>query len=291
MTAEAARRYDRPTPTLEQPVTRIRPRTALAAAALVALGFAGARTLDTDRSAADVPAPKTIGYSRVIDLSHTIDPKIPLWPGDPKVRFKTVASFKKDGYFLRSFTIGEHSATHMNAANSFIAGNRKAITSYPASQRVVRAAVIDVRDKVRRNADYRVTQADIEAWEAAHGRIEPGTFVILYTGWQQRWGNPKAFFNQDRKGRMHFPGFAGATARWLLSERSISGAGTDTHGLDPGLDTAYATNTALARAHKLALECMANLDKLPATGATLILAPLQLRGGSGSPLDVVALVP
>lgn len=272
-------------------MSRLRLRTVLAGLALVALGFVAAKTLSAGRTSADVPTPRTISYSRIVDLSHVIDPQIPLWPGDPKVRFKTVASFKKDGYFLRSFTIGEHSATHMNAPNSFIAGNRRAITSYPAAQRVVSAAVIDIRAKVRRNADYRLTQADVEAWEAANGKLGPGTFVILFTGWQDRWNNPKRFFNQDKKGNLHFPGFAGATTRWLLKERGIAGVGTDTHGVDPGLDTSYATNTAIARAHRIAIECMANLDKLPVTGATLVLAPLQLRGGSGSPLDIVALVP
>ena len=207
---------------------------------------------------------RTITYSCTSSSStHPIDPRIPLWPGDPHVVFKTVATFKKDGYYLRSFTIGEHSATHMNAPNSFIAGNRKAITSYPASQPVVHAVVIDIRSKAAANADYRVTKADVLAWEAKHGKIEPGNFVILFTGWESRWSSPKRFINQDAKGNLHFPGFAGATTRWLLAERRISGVGTDTHGVDAGLDTAYATNTAIAKAHRIAIECMANLDKLP----------------------------
>ena len=217
--------------------------------------------------------------------------KIPLWPGDPKVVFKTVATMKKDGYFLRKFTIGEHSATHMNAANSFVAGDTTAITDYPAEQRVVPAAVIDVRAKCAANADYQLTQQDVLDWETQHGRIAPGTFVIMLTGWEDKWGSPKAFINLDAKGDLHFPGFAGATSAWLLSDRQVAGVGIDTHGVDPGLDTSYATNTAMAEAHKLVLECMGHLDELPPTGATLVLAPLQLKGGSGSPLSVVAFVP
>jgi hypothetical protein len=81
-------------------------------------------------SAAASSGAKTIGYSRVVDLNHVISPQIPLWPGDPRVVFKVVATMKKDGYYLRSFTIGEHSATHMNAPNSFVSGNTEAITSY-----------------------------------------------------------------------------------------------------------------------------------------------------------------
>jgi kynurenine formamidase len=232
-----------------------------------------------------------ISYSRVVDLSHVISPSIPLWPGDPHVVLDVVATMKKDGYYLRSFTIGEHSATHMNAPNSFIAGSAESITSYPAGQRVVPAVVIDIRDKAGKNADYQLTSQDVLDWETRHGKIAPNSFVILFTGWQDRWNDPKAFINQDTRGNLHFPGFAGATTKWLLAGRQISGVGTDTHGVDPGLDTSYATNAEIAKAHKIAIECMANLDQLPSKGATLVLAPLQLEDGSGSPAGIIAFVP
>jgi kynurenine formamidase len=234
---------------------------------------------------------KSIDYSRVVDLTHVISSSIPLWPGDPKVELKVIATMKKDGYYLRSFTIGEHSATHMNAPNSFIANNTEAITSYPADQRVLPAVVLDIRDKAAKNADYQLTKDDVLAWETEHGKVAPGSFVILFTGWQDKWSDPKAFINQDAKSRLHFPGFAGATTKWLLADRQISGVGIDTHGVDPGLDTSYATNTQIAKAHKIAIECMANLDQLPPKGATIVLGPLQLQDGSGSPLSIMAFVP
>jgi kynurenine formamidase len=233
----------------------------------------------------------TIAYSRVVDLTHVISPSIPLWPGDPHVVLKVVATMKKDGYYLRSFTIGEHSATHMNAPNSFIAGNPNAITSYSADQRVLPTVVIDIRSKAAKNSDYQLTKEDVLAWEAEHGKIAHGSFVTLFTGWEDKWNDPKAFINQDAKDHLHFPGFAQATTAWLLSDRQIAGVGTDTHGVDPGLDTSYGTNTAIAKAHKIAIECMANLDQLPPTGATLVLGPLQLQDGSGSPLSIMAFVP
>ena len=233
----------------------------------------------------------TITWTRVVDLQHRITQKIPLWPGDPHVRFVTVATMAKDGYYLRKFTIGEHSATHMNAPNSFISGNHEAITSYPAAQRVVPAAVIDVRAKCAADPDYRLTVADVQAWETAHGQLQPGTFVIMFTGWEDKWSHPKAFINQDAKGRLHFPGFAKATTLWLVEQRQIAGVGIDTHGVDPGLDTSYATNTEMAKTHRIAIECLAHLDRVPATGATLVLGPLALAHGSGSPLSVIALIP
>jgi kynurenine formamidase len=137
----------------------------------------------------------------------------------------------------------------------------------------------------------RWTRQDVVDGESTNGQIAPGSFVIMPTGWEDKWNDPKAFINQDAKGNLHFPGFAKATTMWLVSDRQIAGAGIDTHGVDPGSDTSYATNTEVANTHKIAIECMANLDQLPPKGATLILAPLQLQDGSGSPMDIIALVP
>ena len=268
-----------------------------AAVAVLAASAVACGATSSTPSSSGSPSPasaagaKTITYSRVIDLQHVVSPDIPLWPGDPKVVFKTVATMSKDGYYLRSFTIGEHSATHMNAPNSFIAGDKRAITSYSPEQLVVPAAVIDMRAECAADRDYQLCAEDVVVWEAKNGRLAPGTFVIMYTGWQERWSDPEAFFNIDAEGNLHFPGFAGATTKWLLSDRQIAGVGIDTHGVDPGLDTSYATNTQTTAAHKIVIECLGNLDQLPTTGATLVLGILRLKDGSGTPLSVMAFVP
>ncbi len=265
--------------------------TAGVATLSLAVVACGGSSTKSSSSPAAASAQRTIAYSRVVDLSHVVSPKIPLWPGDPHVIFTVVATMAKDGYYLREFAIGEHSATHMNAPNSFISGNTQAITSYSPQQRVVPAVVIDARKQCAADADYQLTKQDVADWESTNGQIAPGSFVIMLTGWEDKWNDPKAFINQDAKGNLHFPGFAKATTTWLVSDRQIAGVGIDTHGVDPGSDTSYATNTEMAQTHKIAIECMANLDQLPAKGATLILAPLQLQNGSGSPMDIVALVP
>jgi kynurenine formamidase len=233
----------------------------------------------------------TIAYSRVVDLSQVISADIPLWPGDPEVVFDVAATMEKDGYYLRSMTIGEHSGTHMSAANSFIEGDATAITDYSPEQRVVPAAVIDVQDKCAADVDYELTKQDVLDWEATNGELKPGTLFIMYTGWQDLWNDPKAFFNEDAEGNLHYPGFAPATSDWLVNERDVAGLGIDTHGLDPGSDTDYRTNMVLAETHKIAVECMGHLNELPPTGATVVLAPLQLQDGSASPLDIIAFVP
>jgi kynurenine formamidase len=233
---------------------------------------------------------KTITYSKVVDLSHVIASDIPLWPGDPPVEFETVAQMDEDGFYLRRFSIGEHSATHMNAPNSFHADGA-GIDAYSAESLVVPAVVLDIRDQAASNPDYALTRDDVLAWEQTNGRIPAGSVVILYTGWQDRWSDPQAFFNQDAEGGLHFPGFAGDTTRFLLDERSIAGVGIDTHGVDPGQDETFATNVQVLEQPGIVLENLTNLDQLPATGTTLVIGILRLKEGSGTPASVLAFIP
>lgn len=261
---------------------------------LLTAAVVGCTTLTPTQSA---PAPstaspmtKTIAYSRVVDLSHVIHPDIPLWPGDPPVEFETVAQMETDGFYLRRFSIGEHSATHMNASNSFVAGGQ-GIDSYPPEALVVPAVVMDIRPQAAANPDYALTVDDVLAWERQHGRVPAGSVVILFTGWQEKWNDPKAFFGLDEAGGLHFPGFSAEATRFLFEERQAGGMGIDTHGVDPGQDATFATNTMIAERNAIALECLTNLDQLPPKGTTLVLGILRLKDGSGTPLSVMAFVP
>ncbi|WP_460950727.1 cyclase family protein [Pseudomonas marginalis] len=227
--------------------------------------------------------------SKVVSLSHPISPRIPLWPGDPPVAFEDVASLEKDGYFLRRFSMGEHSATHMNAPNSFYADGM-GIEGYQPEDLVRPAVVIDVRGRTQSNPDYEICPQDIEAWEREHGLIEAGCVVLMYTGWQHLWNDPTAFFGLDAQGS-HFPGIGEAAIRFLLEQRQIAGVGIDTHGVDPGQSTAFVTNHAVLGRNGIVLECLSNLDRLPARGATLVIGVLGLEGGSGSPASVMAFIP
>lgn len=232
---------------------------------------------------------KTIAYSKIVDLTHSIHPNIPIWPGDPPVEFETVSQIKTSGYFLRKFSMGEHSGTHMNAPNSFYSEGAS-IDSYPPQSLVVPAIAIDIRDKSLVNADYALTIDDVLTWEQEHRFIEPGNIIILYTGWQEKWADEVAFFNRDDRGICHFPGFSKSVTQFLLKERSIAGVGTDAHGVEPGQDESFAVNRLVLQRQLIVLENLANLHQLPAADIALVIGILRLLGGSGSPVSVLAFV-
>jgi len=232
----------------------------------------------------------SITYTRVIHLSHVIDIDIPQWSGDPTVEFETVAELNNDGYYLRRFSLGEHSATHINAPNSFHS-SAVGIDQYPAQSLVVPAVVIDIRQATEVNPNYALTITDVLAWEEQYGEISAGCVVILNTGWQKKWLDKSAFLNHDAEGIAHFPGFGSDATQFLLDERQIAGVGIDTHGVDPGQDNSFAINRLVLQKPRIVLENLTNLDQLPPKGTTLAIAVLRLRGGSGSPVGVLALVP
>ncbi|MEH2150936.1 cyclase family protein [Nostoc sp.] len=232
----------------------------------------------------------SITYTRVIHLSHVIDIDIPQWSGDPTVEFETVAELNNDGYYLRHFSLGEHSATHINAPNSFHS-SAVGIDQYPGESLVVPAVVINICQATVVNPDYVLTIANVLAWEEEYGEISGGCVVILNTGWQKKWLDKSAFLNYDAQGIPHFPGFGSDATQLLLNERQIAGVGIDTHGVDPGQDNSFTINRLVLEQPRIVLENLTNLDQLPPKGTTLAIAPLRLRGGSGSPVGVLAFVP
>ena len=233
---------------------------------------------------------KSITYRRVVDLSHPIRPGIPLWPGDPPVEFETVAGIEHDGYYLRRFAMGEHSGTHLSAPAAFYAGGAGP-DDLPADALIAPAIVIDISAAAARNPDYALTIDDIAQWERRHGPIPTASLALLYAGWQQRWAEPERFINADGAGIMHTPGFGTDAARYLLEQRGAAGLGSDTPGVDPGIDAELSVSRLALAQTGIVLECLNNLDRLPPVGATVSIGRLPLAGGSGAPAGVLALTP
>ena len=237
---------------------------------------------------------RSIIYRRVVDLSHQIHPVIPRWPGDPPIRFTTAATLESEGFRLGSFSMGEHSGTHINAPISFHAQG-VAIDAYSADSLVAPAVVLDVRDQAASNADHCLDVSALAEWEEMWGPVPPGSVALLLTGWSGKWEDPRGYFGYDSRGKMHFPGFGLAATRFLLEEREVGGLGIDTHGLDPGQvpegEESFGINKLVLEQPRIALENLANLDQLPAVGCTLVIGVLRLEDGAGSQVSVLAFVP
>ena len=233
------------------------------------------------------------GNVRVVDLTHTLSPQAPYWPeGNTPSPFhaKVKETYQRDGYFGREIQIPEHFGTHMDAPRHFDPAG-KSVDQLPVKNFLAMAVVVDVSAAVRSNPDYRVTVADLENWDKAHGPMPRGCLVLLRTGWASRWPSEKQFMNQDAKGVMHFPGYSLEAARYLLEHVHPVGIGIDTSSIDCGPSKDFEVHHLTMSAGLYHLENVANLEELPPSGATVIALPLKLQGGSGSPARVLALVP
>lgn len=226
----------------------------------------------------------------IVDLSHTVSPGMPRWPGDPAVTFTPWADLAGDGYYLRRFSMGEHGGTHLAAPASYYPDGQTA-DGYSAAELVKPAVVIDVRAQCRANPDYGLTPADLLGWESRYGVVPSGVVVLLLTGWGERWDNPAAYLGMDAGGDLHFPGFGLEAAGLLLDGRGAAGLGTDTAGVEPGWDAGLTVSRLALSQPRIVLENLANLHRLPATGAVLVIGLLRLVGGSGGPAAVTAFLP
>ena len=229
------------------------------------------------------------GKTRVVDLSYAINDKLVAWPGDPKVFEATPnGTVEKDGYFTRSFWMLEHYGTHLDAPAHFPPG-KSTVEKIAPEKFFGPAVVLDVRSESEKDTDYRLSPAVIEAWEKRHGKIPAGAIVLLRTGWASRWPDVQRYRNTDAKGEMHFPGFSVEAAKILL-ERKISGLGCDTLSIDPGTSKDFPVHRLVLGAEVYQLENLRDLASLPETGASLIVAPIKLEGGSGGAVRVFVLV-
>jgi kynurenine formamidase len=231
------------------------------------------------------------GSTRVIDLTHALNADNPYWPGPGYEPFKyeTFATLEKDRVLSGRFAMAEHTGTHLDAPNHFVA-NQIAIDTIPLPQLFAPAVVVDVRQDVAENADYQLQRTDIEAWEQTYGRIPDNAVILMFTGWDARWTNYERYKNTDAVGGLHFPGFSPDVARMLVDERNIAGIGIDTLSVDYGQSKDFAVHLICHGKGKYHLENVANLGDLPPAGAILIIAPIKIENGTGGPTRILALV-
>jgi kynurenine formamidase len=240
--------------------------------------------------------PLELSDYRIVDLTHPYNADTVFWPTSPPERFKlerqhfgeTDAGFF---YSANTFCLPEHGGTHLDAPIHF-GRDRDTADKVPLERLIGPVVVIDVSEKAAKERDYRVTPADVLAFEAQHGRIEPGMRVLVRTGWSSRWPDATAYLGHATDAtQLHFPSYGADAARLLVEERRVGLLGIDTASIDYGPATDFPVHRIVAEHNVPGLENIMGLDALPPRGVTLIALPMKIEGGSGGPTRVVALVP
>ncbi|WP_202106995.1 cyclase family protein [Agromyces seonyuensis] len=250
----------------------------------------------------DFTAALAAGTIRVIDLTNTLSASTPALrlpePFANLIDFslEQVSEYDEPGPFWKHSNIhtGEHIGTHLDAPVHWISGRAgHDVSEIPPARLVGPAVVIDKSAEVAANSDFLLEIEDLLAWEAEHGVLPENGWLLFRTGWDVYSDDEDEFLNADETGS-HTPGISAAAAEWLATERSISGFGVETVGIDAGrgaeLDPPFPAHYHLLGHDKYGITSLQNLAELPATGAVLVVAPLPIVGGSGSPARVFALV-
>lgn len=243
------------------------------------------------------------GALEIIDLTQPLGPETqviglpPMFASSPGVTITEISRYDEQGpaWYWNEIRMGEHTGTHFDAPVHWVTGKDlpdNACDTIPARRFVGPGCVIDVSRESAADPDFLLMPDHVTAWEATHGRIPAGAWVLLRTDWSKRRGPD--FINADDEGP-HTPGFHPSASALLARERDILGVGVETIGTDAGqagrFDPPFPNHGIMHGAGRFGLASLCNLDRLPPTGSLIVAAPLRIVNGSGSPLRVLAIAP
>lgn len=232
----------------------------------------------------------------LVDLTYPFDEQTVFWPTNKPFKWDRAAwGTTAGGYWYASgdFSMSEHGGTHIDAPLHFGEG-KLAVDEIPLDRLVAPAVVIDVRHAVKQDRDYRLTVEDIEQWESHYGRIPKGAVVLMLCGWGEGWPDREKYLGSNTPSdpkTLHFPGFSKEAADLLVHERNVDGIGLDTPSIDYGPSRDFIVHQIVNGANIYGLENIANLEKLPPKGATLVALPIKIKGGTGGPVRIIAILP
>ncbi|MDR7555968.1 MAG: cyclase family protein [Armatimonadota bacterium] len=276
--------------------------TALVAASAVSAADA-ARRARGRAVLGDLLAALSDGRVDVVELGGTLKESTPViqlpppFANTPGFKKHVISAFDEKGpaWTWYWYEVGEHVGTHFDAPCHWVTGKDKPCLHRLDPRTLVGPiAVVDITREAMANPDFVVTRETLLGWERRWGRIPKGAWVLLRSGWSKKYADPKAYFNVGPDGP-HTPGMGASGARFLVTERDIVGVGVETIGTDAGQafkeNPPFPNHAIMHGAGKYGLTSLFNLDRLPATGAVLVVLPMKVEGGTGSPVRPLALVP
>jgi kynurenine formamidase len=243
------------------------------------------------------------GSARIVDLTQPLSHRTPVirlpepFVNTPGFSLRELSRYDDRGpaWYWNAFEAGEHVGTHLDAPVHWVSGkDGDDVAQISLTRLVGPAVVIDKSKESAENPDYLLTVDDLREFENRHGPLPDGGWLLYRTGWDARAHDQDAFLNADDTGP-HTPGVDAECARYLAEETPLVGIGVETVGTDAGaahsFEPAFPCHHFVLGAGKYGLTQLANLELLPATGTLLVVAPLKIESGSGSPVRAFAFVP
>jgi kynurenine formamidase len=237
-----------------------------------------------------------IDEKKLVDMTYDFSRQTLHWPTAKPFQLDKVAEGRTpQGFWYSSYNYSgsEHVGTHLDAPFHFAEG-RWTTEQIPLAKTIGAAVRIDVRSKADIDRDYLLTVDDIRSWEKRYGRLPKGIIVLMYSGWGRYWGDRKRYLGTDEPGNvsdLHFPGCSKEAAEFLVKERSVKAVGIDTPSIDHGPSRDFLAHQVFGAANVPIFENVASLERIPAKGATIFAIPMKIKGGSGAPLRIFALLP
>ena len=220
-----------------------------------------------------------------VDLSHTLDQDVQIYPGDPAFTCCPVQTIPKDGNSVHSISMGSHTGTHVDAPSHFIEDG-SSIDQLPLSAFVGNAIVVDV---TRKSAKDRISWADIAAYEEIIRQkvaLASGALVLLRTGWSKHWKTSTY---------LDHPFLDSQAAKHLL-DLGIRVLGVDTMSpdethTDEAVDGDFGVHEAILAADGMIVENLTGLEQLPGIRLHVSLLPMKIAHCDGSPVRAIAWQP
>lgn len=258
----------------------------------------GVLLLSVPDSSLSQSAASAVPEGKWIDLTHDFSSDSVYWPTGEEFTLETEFEGMTDkGYYYEShrYRASEHGGTHVDAPIHFAEG-KHSLDQIPLERLIGDAFVIDVSERALKDPDYLISVEDITTWEKENGKVPDGAILLFNTGYARFWPDRVKYMGTDKRGPdavkdLHFPGLDPKAAKWLVENRNINAVGLDTPSIDYGQSTLFESHQILFKENIPAIENVANLDKLPAKGAFVIALPMKIKGGSGGPLRIVAVIP
>lgn len=234
---------------------------------------------------------------KIIDLTYPFDETTLYWPGESGFKLETLINEETpEGSFcfVNRLTTSEHGGTHIDAPAHLFKGG-KTIDQVNLERLYGNAVVIDISGKTEHNRDYQLLPEDLLEWEQENGSIPEQSILIIKTGLGKHWPDRKQYLGTDdnsHKGasKLHFPGLHHTAAEWLIKNNKIKSVGIETPGIDYGQSVKFETHVVLFKNDIPVFENVANVDKLPVKDFTIIALPMKIKGGSGAPLRIIAVI-